>query len=161
DESRLVLNVEGKRKPRMPPKTAKQPTPAEAAVLRAWVFAGAKDDTGALKVVLPPIKPRRPLAAPVAAVAYLMTSRGEILAAGGNKEVVFVDPQSGTVTGRLSGLPGAVTALASLDRLAVATGDPGTAGEVRLYALQAGSPPKAQLERTLAAHGRLVRALAF
>src|SRR5689334_16805231 len=36
-ESRLVLLPEGKAKPPMPPKKAKQPKPAEVAILRAWV----------------------------------------------------------------------------------------------------------------------------
>src|SRR5215813_1385812 len=39
DQSRLVLLPEGKAKPPMPPKKAKQPKPSEVAVLRAWVAA--------------------------------------------------------------------------------------------------------------------------
>src|SRR4051812_25211412 len=42
DDSPLVLQLEGKDTPRMPPKTAKQPKPAEVAQVRAWVAAGAK-----------------------------------------------------------------------------------------------------------------------
>src|SRR2546426_6900952 len=37
DESRIVLQVEGKAKPKMPPQKAKQPRPDELKVLRAWI----------------------------------------------------------------------------------------------------------------------------
>src|SRR5437588_11210659 len=40
-DSRLVLMVEGKLKPTMPPKKATPPKPEEIAILRAWVEAGA------------------------------------------------------------------------------------------------------------------------
>src|SRR5262249_10438098 len=42
DKSPLVLQVEGKTKPFMPPKKAKQPKREEIGILRAWVAAGAK-----------------------------------------------------------------------------------------------------------------------
>src|SRR5436190_4487329 len=45
DESRIVLQVEGKAKPKMPPAKAKQPQPDELKVLRSWIAAGAKDDS--------------------------------------------------------------------------------------------------------------------
>src|SRR6266851_7020706 len=37
DESRVVRMVEGKSKPIMPPKTAKQTKPEELGILRAWI----------------------------------------------------------------------------------------------------------------------------
>src|SRR5436309_9564888 len=37
DASRIVRMVEGKGKPSMPPKKARQPKPEEVALLRAWV----------------------------------------------------------------------------------------------------------------------------
>src|SRR5947209_20576377 len=40
DDSLLVLQAEGKQKPFMPPKNARQPKAEEVAVLRAWVAAG-------------------------------------------------------------------------------------------------------------------------
>jgi hypothetical protein len=46
DDSRLLLSLAGKGKP-MPPRKAAQPTPREAAAIRAWITAGAKDDTPA------------------------------------------------------------------------------------------------------------------
>ena len=46
DESRIVTTTEGKARPAMPPKKAKaHPNEKETAVLRAWIAAGAKDDT--------------------------------------------------------------------------------------------------------------------
>jgi hypothetical protein len=46
DKSLLVLAVEGKTDKKMPPKkAAAQPTAEEIAALRAWIKAGAKDDT--------------------------------------------------------------------------------------------------------------------
>src|SRR6266478_6000076 len=65
DESRIVLQVEGKAKPKMPPAKAKQPHPDELTVLRSWIAAGAKDDSASVKIALPSIKPRVPSAAPV------------------------------------------------------------------------------------------------
>jgi hypothetical protein len=48
DDSRIVTTTEGKARPNMPPRTAKKkPADKEIAVLRAWVAAGAKDDTPA------------------------------------------------------------------------------------------------------------------
>ena len=41
DEGRLVRMIEGKLKPVMPPKKARQPLAAEIAKVRAWVLAGA------------------------------------------------------------------------------------------------------------------------
>src|SRR5437763_432783 len=93
-ESRMVLMVEGKIAPKMPPKRAKRyPKAEEIAVLRAWIAAGAKDDTSSVGVVRPAIPSRRKLAAPVAAQAY--SPDGTTLAASGCSEVVLVDPTSG------------------------------------------------------------------
>jgi hypothetical protein len=44
DQSTLVLTCEGKR-PVMPPRKSKQPKAEEIALVRAWVNAGAEDDT--------------------------------------------------------------------------------------------------------------------
>jgi WD40 repeat protein len=134
DASRIVRMVEGKTKPPMPPKKKPQPKPEEVAVLRAWIEAGAKDDTSTVAVTLPPITPKQATAPPVTALAY--HPDGQTLAAGGYKEVVLVASGNGEVTGRLTGLPAEVTALAySKDGklLAVASGATGVTGEVRLY----------------------------
>lgn len=49
----------------MPPKTARQPRANETAVLRAWITAGAKDDSASATVAIPDIKPRTPVAAAI------------------------------------------------------------------------------------------------
>jgi mono/diheme cytochrome c family protein len=45
DESRLVLSVTGKTRRAMPPKNKPQPKADEIDKVRAWIKAGAKDDT--------------------------------------------------------------------------------------------------------------------
>src|SRR5262245_61187240 len=153
DESPLVLLPERKEKPEMPPKTARQPKPNEVAVLRAWVAAGAKDDSASITVAIPDIKPRTPLPTPVTALAY--PADGKLLAAGGHREVLLIDLKAGDVLGKLSGQAARVTAISfSPDgqRLAVASGAAGATGEVRLYAAPANGVPADKPEQVLAAH---------
>ncbi|HBI45705.1 MAG TPA: hypothetical protein DDY78_23055, partial [Planctomycetales bacterium] len=163
DDSSIVGMVEGKVKPFMPPKKAsRRPTAEEAAVLRAWINAGAKDDGGTTVVVLPEIKPRVMVAAPVAALAY--RPDGKLLAASGWREVELIDPNTGDVVGKLPGQTGDVTALAfSRDglQLAVASGSPGTTGEVRLYKTAAGALPAGSPAQTIAAHKDVILDVAF
>jgi WD40 repeat protein len=158
DASRMVGMVEGKVKPFMPPKKAsRRPSPEEVALLRAWINAGAKDDGGAAVIVLPEIKPRVIVAAPIAALAY--RPDGKLLAASGWREVDLIDPNTGDVVGKLPGQTGDVTALAfSRDglQLAVASGSPGTAGEVRLYKTAAGALPVGPPVQTIAAHKDII-----
>src|SRR5205814_2358445 len=136
DKSPLVLQVEGKSKPFMPPKKAKQPKREEIGILRAWVVAGAKDDSSSVISTLPEIKPRSPVMPPIGALAY--RPDGKMLAAGGHREVALIKLESGDVAAKLPDQTGKVSALAfSRDgrRLAVASGAAGTAGEIRLYAV--------------------------
>jgi hypothetical protein len=135
DLSRLVRMVEGKLKPTMPPKKAKQPKPAEVTVVRAWVAAGARDDSAALRITLPAIKPRVAPATPVTALAY--HPGGKLLAAAGRGEVLLLDAATGEVKRKVTGLRDRVTALAfSRDGngLAVASSAAGEAHEVRVFA---------------------------
>ncbi len=134
DTSRIVRMVEGKTKPSMPPKKAKQPPAAEVALLRAWIDAGAREDGAAVQVVLPDVRPKGPVAPPVTALAY--HPDGKLLAAGGRQEVLFFDPVSGELKGKLGGQGARVTALAFRRdgaSLAVASSTPGGPHEVRLY----------------------------
>ena len=153
DQSRIVLLPEGKAKPHMPPKKAKQPRPEEVAVLRAWIAAGAKEDKAGPSVTIPDIKPRRLVVAPVAALAY--HPNGKILAAAGYREVTILDVAGGEVIGTLPGQVGAVTALAfSGDGryLAVAGFVPGSAGELRFYPVSPAGLPDPKPVHVLAAH---------
>src|SRR5690242_4615332 len=45
DDSQLVLSVEAQAGSPMPPRRARQPKREEKGLLRAWVAAGAKDDS--------------------------------------------------------------------------------------------------------------------
>ena len=157
DLSRLVGMVEGKTGPRMPPKKAKQPKKEELALLRAWIAAGARDDSGKVGVLLPAILPRRKLAAPVAALAY--SPDGKTLAAGGQHEVLLLDGGNGNARARLVGQKGKVTALAfsaSGQLLAVGSGS-----EIRLYQADTGGWTAAAPVPLLTGHTDVIYALAF
>jgi WD40 repeat protein len=143
DSSRLVRMIEGKLKPFMPPKKARQPKKDEVALVRAWVLSGARDDSTGVKVTLPAIAPKRKLATPVTAVAY--EPKGDYLAASGRGEVLLIrasaihDTQD--VQSRLGGLRDRVTALTFGNdgkRFAVASSQAGVAHEVRLYTFHPG-----------------------
>src|SRR6516165_3066500 len=109
DASRIVRLVEHKDKPFMPPKKAKQPRPEEVALLRAWIDAGAKED-GSVRITVPDIRPRTPVAAPVTALAY--HPGGQVLAAGGRGTVYLFDAMTGDFLGKIDGQRLRVTALA-------------------------------------------------
>ena len=82
----------------------------------------------------------RSAAPPVTALAY--RTDGALLAAGTHGQVVLIDPKSGDDVGVLPGIPGRVTGLAfsKAGLLAVACGEPGKAGVVRLYDFGPGRP---------------------
>jgi WD40 repeat protein/mono/diheme cytochrome c family protein len=163
DESLLVTLAEGKDNPKMPPKDARaQPAAAEIAVLRAWIAAGAPDDTVAATATAPDTRPHETGLAPVAALAY--RPRGNVLAAGGQNEVVLIDPATGERTGRLHGQDGPVTALAFSrggSSLAVASGVPGSPGVVRVYFVPPSGLPSNRPEVTFRAPKDVVLGLAF
>jgi hypothetical protein len=126
DKSPLVRQVEGKAKPPMPPTKAKLfPTPEEYAVLRAWVQAGAKDDSNDTIAALPDIKPRAPVAAPVTALAY--RPDGKLLLAGGHRQVTLIDPGKGEVVGTLPNQAEKVTAAGPAPSARCASTGPPTA----------------------------------
>lgn len=139
DASPIVRQVEHKDKPFMPPKKAKQPRPEEVALLRAWIDAGAKED-GAVRIVVPDIRPKAPVAPPVAALAY--HPAGHLLAAGGRGVVYLLESNTGELLGKIDGLHPRVTALAfSPDgqQLAIACSATGEAHEVRLFTAGSGT----------------------
>jgi hypothetical protein len=163
-ESWLVKLSEGKEQPVMPPRSAKvRPKPEEVAVLRAWVAAGAVDDSAGAKAAnLPDIKPSSPPKPSVTALAYHPT--GKFLAAAGPREVVLIDTATNDVLGKLPGQAPKVTALAySRDGnyLAVASGEPGKSGVVRLYFVPPSGLPNARPDAMIAAHKDLILDLAF
>ncbi len=161
DASRIVRLVEHKDKPFMPPKKAKQPRPEEVALLRAWIDAGAKED-GDIRIAVPDIRPKSPVAPPVAALAY--HPGGQTLAAGGRGLVYLFDTANGDLQGKIEGLRPRITALAfSRDgkRFAVASSAMGETHEVRLYDFHAASistPPRGVVVNT---HADVIHDLAF
>jgi mono/diheme cytochrome c family protein len=162
NESPVVLLTERNGNTPMPPPRSKQPTREEVALLRSWVAAGAKDDSGTAGAQIPDVMPRVPVVAPVTALAY--RPDGKVLAAGVRRQVLLIDPATGDVTGRLPGHTDQVTALAynlGGSLLAVASGSTGRAGEVRLVA-----PPSAERAApaapvVLRGHRDVIQDLAF
>ncbi len=158
DASRIVRLVEHKDKPFMPPKKAKQPRPEEIAALRAWIDAGAKED-GATRITVPNIRPKAPVAPPVAALAYHPV--GQILAAGGRGTVYLFATANGDLHGKLEGLHPQVTALAFTHdgkHLAVASSAMGEAHDVRLYKVNGGFATNGGVVNT---HADVIQDLAF
>jgi WD40 repeat protein len=97
---------------------------------------------------------------PVSAVAY--HPGGKLLAAGTYREVVLIGPAKGDVLGTIPGQSSRVTAVAfnkTGDLLAVASGEPGKSGEIRIYAIKDAG---AKLEKALpTAHKDVIYALVF
>jgi WD40 repeat protein len=161
ESSRIVRQVEHKDKPFMPPKKSKQPRPEEVALLRTWIDAGAKEDSD-VRIRVPDIRPRTPVAAPVAALAY--HPAGQVLAAGGRGTVYLFDSATGDLLGKIDGQHPRVTALAFRadgKALAVASSATGETHEVRLFDFTAGSVPNAESGITVNTHADVIHALAF
>jgi hypothetical protein len=133
DKSRLVLQVEGKEKPTMPPPKAKyQPTKDEVALLRAWVAAGAVDDAANIKVELPVITAKVDVLPPVTGLAYSPQNKSLVIAR--NERTMIIDLGAGDTIGKELSLDrGKVTALACSsrsDRLVVGISESGQSGRV-------------------------------
>jgi mono/diheme cytochrome c family protein len=161
NESHILKLVSGKESPRMPPKERPSLSPAQIETLRAWIAAGAKDDSAAVAKVIPDIKPKQPTHAAIRAVAYHPS--GKFLAAGGQFEVLLIATDTNEVFHKLPGQQGIVTALAYSpdgNYLAVASGTAHRAGEVRIYFV----PPSgisAKAEHVIPAHTDLIHDVVF
>ena len=103
NDSRLVLLIEHKDKPTMPPPKAKfQPTKDEIKLVRAWVMDGAKDDARSVKVELPVIKAKKALLPPVTALAYHRGADVLVFARGRTRTRVFLKDLPWTETTQFS-----------------------------------------------------------
>ncbi len=148
----LIRLLEGRSKPRMPPKDEPQPSAKDLATLRQWVDAGApgpQRDISILEELVVPHFPvtghRRP---PVTAVAFSPDGRQFAAAMGG--QVELRRSPEGRTRRKLAGLPGKVNALHfSPDgkRLVAAAGIPGLSGVARIWDLESG-----QLVRDFGGH---------
>ena len=136
--SRLLLLVEGREEPVMPPEGSDKPKPAEVALLKRWIEAGAKGPSGAAPdpTVLntPQIALQGPARDAIASVAVSPTT--PLAAVGVYREVRLISLDEQAVVRALSGIRGTVVDLEfSRDGklLATAAGEPGVFGEAQLW----------------------------
>ncbi len=144
DQSKLLLVLDGRAKPAMPPKDNVGPNAAEIALIKAWIAAGAKGPTSPQpdrpELKVPQIKPTKPVTPAITAAA--MTHDGQTLILGGYGEVRLLDSATRAEQRKLV-VRGNVAALqVSVDGklLAVAAGEPGLFGEATLFDLVTGKP---------------------
>jgi WD40 repeat protein len=135
DDSPLILQVENRAKPKMPPK--KDLPPDEIAVLRAWVAAGApysKVANVSIDAKVPTLAQRAPLLPQVTSLSW--RPDGRQLAIAGYKQVHRLTMPGGARAETLTGLADLVRAVAwSPDGsvVAVGGGTPGAFGEIVLF----------------------------
>lgn len=154
-ESRLLLVIEGKARPRMPPRGHEPPTAAEVEALRVWIDRGAPGPTaprGPRFLETPRIALTAPARQPIHALAFDAT--GKVVVAARDRQVELIDVRTRRALRRLEGFPGPVNGLAPVqgrNEIAVATGEPGVYGELQLVPL--GAPgAEASPIRILRAH---------
>ena len=159
DQSRLYLRITAKEQPQMP-FGAKLMSAAEIETIRKWIDAGAPaGQAHALPqaAAVPAIQPAVPVKPQIFSLAY--RPDGNLLALGGFKTVLLVDPQTHA---KIAELPGEVEKVRSLDfsrdnrLLAAAGGLPARSGEVKLWDVAS-----RKLLRTLDGHGDCIYAVAF
>lgn len=161
-ESLLLQLVEHKAKPFMPPpKKGKKLAPEEVALLRAWIEGGAKGlrpgEVLPRIVAVPKIEPKVAPRKAIQAVAY--EPKAKLLALARLGEIELRSAESRATVRILAGHPGPVNALSfSADgaTLAAAGGEPGVAGEVRIWKVADG-----KLLRTFRGHEDAIYSLAL
>jgi WD40 repeat protein len=152
DQSRLLLVLDGRAQPVMPPEGNEGPKPEEIALVKAWIDAGAKSPTGALPdptvLVTPKIKPQSPPPSPIKAAAF--SPDGKWLALAGYGQVRLLSAATQKRARELIGIRGNVNDVAfSADgsRLVAAAGEAGLFGEVSIWNTSDGT-----LVRTIVGH---------
>jgi WD40 repeat protein/mono/diheme cytochrome c family protein len=143
----------------MPPGEKKHLEPAEIALVKAWIDAGAKPpaEGAALTLNIPKIAPRVAVVKPINALAH--SPAAKLLALGRYGEVELVNADTRAVSRMLTGPRGNVTALAfSADgaQLFAASGDPGLVGQIGHWNVADGT-----LIRSWEAHPDALYALAL
>ncbi len=149
--SRLILTLEKKVKPVMPPEGNAGPKPEEIAILKAWIDAGAKGPSGQAPdptlLVTPKIATKGDVRQPVQAVAWSREGSRLAVARHGQVEMLSVVHHNDSSLllkpyGMLNGIRGVVNDVGfSADGaiLFAAAGEPGLFGEVRLFNVVDGS----------------------
>jgi WD40 repeat protein len=141
DESPLILQIEGRAKPKMPPKKDLQPD--EIAVLRAWVAAGApysKAARASLDTKVPALTQTAHVVPQVTSLAW--RPDGRQLAVAGYKQVRRLTMPGGAEVAPLTSLADLVRAVTwSPDGsvVAVGGGTPGAFGEIVLFDAASGA----------------------
>lgn len=164
DLSRLVLTVEKKVKPVMPPEGNEGPKADEIAILKAWIDAGAKGPSGKppdpTLLVTPKIATKGQVRQPIQAIAWSRDFWTVAIARQGRAELFRMRPAEGmrgvpdvntdTLLHELTGMRGVINDIGiapDLSFVFVAAGEPGVFGEVRLFNVEDGS-----LIRTIQGH---------
>ena len=151
DESFLIASVEGRGKPKMPPKDEPPLPDAEKALLRQWVAAGAPgpaDDRSILQTLTAPAWPGS--TAPQAVTAVAISPDGNFVALGRSGSVELRRTADDQPVRRIEGFEGKVNALhfsADGAKIVVAAGIPGLHGTARLIESATGV-----MTRTFAGH---------
>lgn len=112
DGSFLIRSIEGKEKPKMPPKDESQLPAAELALLRKWVAAGAAGpaaDVSILKTLTVPHMAAAVGEKPVTAAASSLDGKWLAVARAGSVEIR--DAGTDAVKATITGLPGKVNAV--------------------------------------------------
>jgi len=161
DLSRLTRLLDPAADPRMPPEGNDPPQPAEIAVIKAWINAGAKSPTGKAPdptiLLVPAIKPAGQPRRAITALAF--NPAGDALAVGryGIVELTAVGTRS--VAKTLRGIRGQVTDLLFTpdgQQVIAAAGEPGLFGEIAIWNIADEKPL-----RTLRAYRDSLYALAL
>lgn len=136
-ESRLWKVISGQAEPQMPPEDQPQPKPAELAVIKAWIDAGAKPPAGGLSatgLITPRIAPTSTVREPVTALSADPQGRWLAIARPHIVEIVTLGDQKPVQ--QLAGHTGPIADVqfsADGQRLIVAAGEPGLSGEATLW----------------------------
>jgi WD40 repeat protein len=143
DNSFLIRSLEGREKPKMPPKDEPR-VPAEGlAMLKKWIAAGApgpKEDVSILQTLTTPKVAASAKAPPVTAAAY--SADGRWIALAHSRNVEIRDAATNVVVRTLSGLPAKVNAVhftAGDSQLILAGGITGLHGVAQLRSVADGS----------------------
>jgi len=145
DSSRLLLVLDGRAQPVMPPEGNAGPTKEEIALVKAWINAGAKGPSGAAPdptlLVTPRVKVHGTPRQQINAVA--ISPDGKQAALAGYAQVRLISLENRAVVRHLSGLRGNVTDVEfSQDgtRLVTAAGEAGVFGEAIVWNAADGAP---------------------